>query len=499
MPPLTSLLDALRTDARAVGGRAPESVNVSHIAYDSREVRPGSLFVAVPGHVTDGHRFLGAAIGAGAVACIVERPEAVANPEETCVIAVNDARRALAIVSAAFHDWPGHRLTMVGVTGTNGKTTTTTLIESMLAAAGRVPGLIGTIHVKIGGEVRDARNTTPESLDLQQILGEMVTHGHDCVSMEVSSHALALERVTGCDFAVAVFTNLTQDHLDFHVTMDAYKAAKQKLFTGLRSTAWAVVNADDPHSADMAAASHARVMRYGVDTASAEVRAVDVRHEANGTRFHLVTPAGEADVSMRLCGRFNVYNALAAAAAALALDVPLATVAAALETVPPVRGRFETVDAGQPFRVIIDYAHTPDGLENIVRAARAITTGRVITVFGCGGDRDRTKRPKMGGIAAALSDTTVITSDNPRSEEPAAIIDEIVAGMPETGDRHVIVDRRAAIEAALAMARAGDCVIIAGKGHETYQIVKEQTLHFDDAEVAREALRKAVPQIGKEV
>jgi UDP-N-acetylmuramoyl-L-alanyl-D-glutamate--2,6-diaminopimelate ligase len=445
------------------------------------------MFFAIPGYATDGHRYLAAACDAGAVACVVERFDEAPARDDCAFICVPNARRALALCSAAFYDWPGHALTMVGVTGTNGKTTTTFLVEAILREAGRHPGLIGTIQVKLGDEVRDARNTTPESLDLQALLAEMRGRGLDSVAMEVSSHALVLERVGGVRFDVAVFTNLTQDHLDFHGDMPSYLAAKQLLFSGLAPSAWAVINADDEAGAEMARVTEASILTYGID-GEADVRAIDVRHAANGTRLHLVTPRGEADLQLGLAGRFNVYNALAGCGAALALGVPLADVVRALERVPPVRGRFETVHEGQAFGVIVDYAHTPDGLENILRSAREITPGRLLVVFGCGGDRDRTKRPKMGALASALADVAFVTSDNPRSEDPQAILDDIVAGMgPE---RRVIADRREAIEAALAAAAPGDSVVIAGKGHETYQILKNETIHFDDVEVARGWLRR---------
>ena len=488
MLPLSSILAALPTNPHCTRGPAPQNVPIHSIAYDSRRVGPGSLFVAIPGLQTDGHRYLAAACDAGAAACLVERPDEAPARDDVTVVAVDNARRALALASAAFHGWPGHHLTLVGVTGTNGKTTTTYLVEAMLTAAGRIPGLIGTIQVRIGGETREAKNTTPESLDLQQILAEMVEKGHDSVAMEVSSHALDLERVCGCRFAVGVFTNLTQDHLDFHGDMAGYLAAKQRLFRELEASAAAVINTDDPHGADMAAVTPARVISYGIE-GDAEVRATHVRHGDDGTRFHLSTPVGETDVTMRLAGRFNVYNALAAVGTALALGLPLDIITRTLAEIAPVRGRFETVCEGQPFRVVVDYAHTPDGLENILQSARAITEGRVLAVFGCGGDRDRTKRPRMGAIAQRLAHLAYVTSDNPRSEEPQAIIDDIVAGMDGPTPPVILADRRAAIEAALLAARPGDCVVIAGKGHETYQIIKNQTLHFDDAEVAREMLR----------
>lgn len=485
-PTLLDLLAPIKDDIRATRGPDPHDVNVTGIAYDSRRVKPGSVFVAVPGFQTDGHRFIGPALGAGATACLVERFDEAPARDDVTLVCVGNARRALALCSAGMFNWPGHALDMIGVTGTNGKTTTTFLVEAMLAGAGRKPGLIGTIQTKIGGEVRDAKNTTPESLDLQQLLAEMRDKGHDSVVMEVSSHALVLDRVAGCRFAVGIFTNLTQDHLDFHGDMQHYLEAKQLLFKSLDTAAWAIINADDPYGEKMREVTSALVFTYGID-AAADIRASDLKYDGNGTQFRLTTPHGFADVKMQLSGRFNVYNALAACGAALALGIPLERIVHTLERVPPVRGRFETVREGQPFSVVVDYAHTPDGLENILRAAREITRGRLIAVFGCGGDRDKTKRPKMGAIVSELADVAYVTSDNPRTEDPQAILNDIVAGMP--GTPTVIADRRAAIEAAISAAQPDDCVVIAGKGHETYQILKDKTIHFDDVEVAREILQ----------
>lgn len=488
-PPLIELLDPIRDDIRATRGPDPRQVNISGIAYDSRRVAPGMVFVAVPGFETDGHRFIEPALGAGAAACVLERLEAAPARDDIPLICVGNARRALALCSARLYDWPGRTLTLVGVTGTNGKTSTSFLVEAVLRAAGRKPALIGTIETHIGGETRDARNTTPESLDLQQLLAEMRDAGHDSVSMEVSSHALVLDRVAGCRFAVAVFTNLTQDHLDFHGNMDTYHAAKRLLFSGLDPDSWAIINADDPHGAAMRSATKAQVLTYGIE-AECDVRASDIHHGEEGTRFELITPNGATLVQMRLAGRFNVYNALAASAVGLAQGIPLDLIGRALNAAQSVRGRFETVHAGQPFRVIVDYAHTPDGLDNVLRSARAITVGRVIVVFGCGGDRDRTKRPLMGSISRALADLVYVTSDNPRTEDAHAILRDIVNGIADREGVAVIADRREAIEAALSVARPDDCVVVAGKGHETYQIVGRETILFDDVEVCRDVLRR---------
>ena len=499
MTSLSHLLAPLREQVIAVQGPVDESAPIMGITGDSRRVVPGGLFVAVEGFRTDGHRYLAQALEKGATVLVVQRLDEarqVCGERPVSIVQVRDSRRALALCSAAFFGFPAHALSMVGVTGTNGKTTTTVLVESILKAHGRSPGLIGTMYTRVGGVERPAANTTPESVDLQALLAEMRDVGHDSVVMEVSSHGLALDRVLGCAFDVAVFTNLTQDHLDFHGDMESYFQAKLGLFASLGrsvgtiSTPVAVLNADDPWTPRIPAvlAPGVRMLTYGTSQ-DADIRAVDVEHRPQGVAFELKTPAGCVAMQLQLSGQFNVYNALAAAGAALALEVPLAVVAEALQEAPPVRGRFEAVRAGQDFLVVVDYAHTPDGLENVLRAAREITRGRVIVVFGCGGDRDRTKRPLMGALAAALADVAIVTSDNPRSEEPAAILRDITTGWPGSASAPIVVeDRREAIACALREARSGDAVVIAGKGHETYQIVGNRTLAFDDVEVARELL-----------
>lgn len=496
---LSQVLEPLRAQVDVVQGPPLESVPIAGITGDSRKVVPGGVFVAVEGFRTDGHRYLPQALEKGASALVVQRLD---EAREVCagrpvsLVQVSDSRRALALCSAAFFGFPGQALAMVGVTGTNGKTTTTILVESILRAHGRSPALVGTMYTRIGGVERVAANTTPESVDLQALLAEMRDVGHDSVVMEVSSHGLALDRVLGCSFDVAVFTNLTQDHLDFHGDMEAYFQAKLALFASLgRSStkpdsACAVLNADDPWAPRIPSvlAPGVRVLTYGTSRA-ADIRATAIEHHPRGVAFHLHTPAGRVELQLQLSGQFNVYNAMAAVGAALALGVPLSVVAGALQQERPVRGRFEAVRAGQDFTVVVDYAHTPDGLENVLRAAREIARGRVILVFGCGGDRDRTKRPLMGAIAASLAHRSIVTSDNPRGEEPAAIMREIVGGWPPDGSPpSVVEDRREAIARALGEARPGDLVVIAGKGHETYQILGDRTIPFDDAEVARQLL-----------
>ncbi|MCL6549356.1 MAG: UDP-N-acetylmuramoyl-L-alanyl-D-glutamate--2,6-diaminopimelate ligase, partial [Alicyclobacillus sp.] len=413
-------------------------------------------------------------------------------------LVVPDTRHASAVVADRFYGHPSHRLRMIGVTGTNGKTTVTHLIERVLLDAGLQTGLIGTVGARVNGRPLDLPTTTPttpEAVDLQAMLAAMVEQGASHCVMEVSSEALELQRVAGTRYQVAVFTNLTQDHLDFHGTMENYRAAKGKLFSRLgnaygddaRSTICGVVNVDDENAAYFRAQTAAECVGYGFSEA-ADVRAVDVRLGPDGARFRAVTFAGEADVSLRLAGRFNVSNALAAIAAGLVEGVSLSAIAQALERVPSVPGRLERVDAGQPFAVLVDYAHTPDSLQKALETVREWAEGRIVTVGGGGGDRDRGKRPQMAAVAVQLSDMAIFTSDNPRTEDPDRILDDMEAGVAGSPKYERIRDRREAIARAIALAEPGDVVLIAGKGHETYQIVGRVKHPFDDREVAREAI-----------
>lgn len=475
---------------------SPE-VQFTGVAYDSRRTRPGHLFVAIRGFKDDGHRYLEEALQNGAVALLVEEPLPVPIPPAIPVLRVASARQALADVACRLHQHPSRRLRVIGVTGTNGKTTTTHLIRAILMERGDRVGLVGTVHNYIGDDVLPVEHTTPESVDLQDYFSRMVAAGSRYAVMEVSSHALTLHRVRGVEFDIGVFTNLTQDHLDFHRDMTEYREAKGLLFAGLGANATkegpraAVLNADDPASRRYRELSRVPVLTYGLGP-GADVRAREVSVRPGGAAFTLVTPQGEVPLRLALTGRFNVYNALAAATVALVEGVDLATVQRALERTRRVAGRLEAVDAGQPFGVFVDYAHTPDGLENVLRSVREFTPGRVIVVFGCGGDRDPGKRPKMGRIAGELADYVVVTSDNPRTEEPEAIIDQIVQGLQGTravqGGYEREPDRARAITRALEMAQPADVVLIAGKGHETYQIFKDRTIPFDDREVARRVL-----------
>lgn len=463
---------------------------VRGIAYDSRKVEPGYVFVAIEGFRTDGHLFAGEALEKGAAALVVSKPVAV--PGEVPLVRVPDTRLALALLAARFYGYPGHRLKLTGVTGTNGKTTTTYLLRAVYRRAGARVGLIGTVANWIGERKIPVTHTTPESLDLQKILAEMAGAGVDTVVMEVSSHALALKRVAGCRFDTAVFTNLTQDHLDFHKDMQDYLGAKKILFEEAERVA--VINGDDPAAPELRKACRGgvRVVTYGIRE-KADVTAEKIDVHRKGTSFLARTPWGEAALNLKLTGSFNVYNSLAALAAGGAAGIPLAAMAAALEEVAGVPGRFELVDRGQDFTVVVDYAHTPDGLENLLRTARQICTGRLVAVFGCGGDRDRTKRPLMGEIAARGSDLPVVTSDNPRTEDPLKIIADIEEGVRKVrrpGDYVVLPDRRQAIRYAIGSASAGDVVVIAGKGHEDYQIIGTEKFPFDDREEAARALEE---------
>ncbi len=481
------------TEVLACGGGNKNEI--TDIIYDSREAKPGSLFVAVPGFKVDGHKFITDALKRGASAVLIQ-DEAYRSEDYPWVL-VADTRKAMADLSSAFYGFPSREMNVIGVTGTNGKTTTTNLIRTILADAGEKVGLIGTIHNRIGEEIIPVHHTTPEAPDLQKLFREMLDRGVRYVVMEVSSHALDLHRVRGTEFDVAVFTNLTQDHLDFHGTMEKYLEAKGKLFSGLGVKAWkerrkfAIINQDDPQAGFLMEMSRTPVITYGVKT-PADVVAEEVKVSARGVSFMLRYTDQRLPVQLNLTGVFNVYNSLAAIAVGLVEGIPIAQIISSLEKISGIPGRFETVDEGQNFTVIVDYSHTPDSLENCLRTAREFAEGRIITVFGCGGDRDKTKRPIMGEVAARLSDLCIITSDNPRTEDPQAIIDDIVPGIlkvVKAGEFLEIPDRREAIYRAIAEAQEKDIIIIAGKGHEDYQIIGKEVFPFDDRLVAREALR----------
>jgi UDP-N-acetylmuramoyl-L-alanyl-D-glutamate--2,6-diaminopimelate ligase len=490
------LLAALRGHVEILEQRGDVSCPVRAITEDSRAVTGGSLFVAVKGERVDGHGFVEQVIKAGAVAVVAQR--AVASGSLPFV-QVTDSRKALGLLGSRFHGDPSARLKMIGVTGTNGKTTTTYLCKALLEGIGRQVGLIGTVGYQIGQEMLPASHTTPGALDLQALLAKMVESGLTAAVMEVSSHALALDRTSGCEYDVAVFTNLTQDHLDFHHTMEEYFETKLRLFTGLtggRKTGKRVlVNVDDPRGAMIRAASPVPVWSYAIQN-QADLKAEGVRLSLTGTTFTAATPSGSFTVESRLVGEHNVYNLLGAIGVALHDGATTDQICEATAHITHVPGRFERVSSGQDFTVVVDYAHTEDALLRLLRAAQALKTDRIITVFGCGGDRDRGKRPKMGRVAVEYSDVVILTSDNPRTEDPLAILYEVEVGVRDALARrhhvqyHLVPDRREAIGAAIREARRGDMVLIAGKGHEDYQIIGAKKFHFDDREVAREAIQQ---------
>jgi UDP-N-acetylmuramoyl-L-alanyl-D-glutamate--2,6-diaminopimelate ligase len=485
-------LRAITTDATAAEG-ARESP-VSAIVYDSRRAIAGSIFVALRGLKADGAEFVTQASERGAAAVVAEtpRPDGIAAPW----IAVSDARLALALLADRFYEHPSRELRVVGVTGTNGKTTTAYLLASMLDAAGLKAGLLGTVTYRIGNEEREAARTTPEASDVQQLLREMIRQGCRAAVMEVSSHALALKRVDGMHFTAGIFTNLTRDHLDFHDDMETYFIAKRRLFELLPDDAPGVINIDDPRGASLVEVCR-RPVTFAI-TKEADVTPGPLEVTLRGLTFDVRTPRGTVQLQSTLVGRPNAYNILAAAATAMAMDLPLEAIAEGVRSLPGVPGRFEVVSApDEDVTVVIDYAHTDDALRNLLETARPLAPKRLVTVFGCGGDRDRTKRPLMGMVAERLSDVVVITSDNPRTEDPQRIIDEIKRGVPaasqSTGrapDIRTVVDRREAIEQAVELSEPGDVVLIAGKGHEKYQQIGDRVLPFDDGEVARAALAR---------
>ena len=461
------------------------------VRYNSRDVKARDLFVAIPGLTHDGHAYVAAAARSGATAAVVECfvPE-VDLPQ----VRVPDARRALAILAGEETGNPSREMVIAGVTGTNGKTTTTHLIRAVFEQAGHRTGFIGTVGYEFEGHHEPAPHTTPEAPDLMRMLRAWRARGAAAVAMEVSSHALALERTYGVAFDVGVFTNLTQDHLDFHGTLESYREAKARLFRaeerGDRTKRFSgAVNVDDPAGLWIQARADCPIVGFGMG-ARADIRAEDVRSRSDGTDFRIRERNQTTMVSLRLRGAFNAMNALAAFAAGRALEIPTGTIVAGLERVASVPGRLEPVDEGQPFQVLVDYAHTPDALSRALEAVREFRPKRLLCVFGCGGDRDRGKRPLMGAAAARLADQVILTSDNPRSEDPAAILREIEAGVRGASNVRTIADRALAIAAAIDVAAAGDALLIAGKGHETYQIIGARTLPFDDREVARAALRR---------
>ena len=506
-------LSELLVGAGAVELPAGPDVGISSVVYGSRQAAAGSLFVAIRGEATDGNRFVFDAIARGACAIVSELPappdpawDAVLSPVGSAAaldrppaipdgvvwIRVADARKALATIGANFFGRPADKLELVGITGTNGKTTTSFLVDSIVRAAGRNSGLFGTIAYRTPLVTRPATTTTPESLDLQGFLAEVARAGGTHAVLEASSHALALDRVWGCRFAAAVFTNLTRDHLDFHRDFEDYFAAKRRLFegTGAGAPAVGIINLDDEYGRRLTGLAK-KTLSYGL-ASGAQVTTKKFALGFSGLEFLAETPAGKVEVRSRLVGRINVYNLLAAIATAVALGLPREAIEAGIRQLESVPGRFERIDVGQPFLLVVDYAHTDDALQNLLATARELhPTGRVITLFGCGGDRDRSKRPLMGEAAGRGSDVVVLSSDNPRSEDPLKIINDALVGLQRTPAKALVEpDRERAIEMALDQARPGDIVLLAGKGHETTQVLKDRVLEFDDREVARALLRR---------
>jgi len=469
---------------------ADSGVEISSLAYDSRRVQPETLFFAIQGEKADGHDFIPEALKRGAAAIASERQAPVELMSRW--VRVAKIREALSAAARTFYRHPDSRLRLIGITGTNGKTTTAFLAESVLRRAGIPAGLFGTIEHRLGSRTIPAMNTTPESLDLLSYFAQLVDEGAQAAVLEVSSHALAQERVWGFRFAVAVFTNLTRDHLDYHVDFEHYFAAKRRLFEGLGAPPpeWAVINLDDPWGAKLLELPYLNRLTYGMNS-EAQVKPKRMDPKPTGLEGVLVTPAGEVKISSALVGRANLANILAATAAGVALGVPKEQIEEGVAHLKAVPGRFEAIDEGQPFLVIVDYAHTDDALRNVLRTSRELTRRRLLVVFGCGGERDRTKRPLMGEAAGSLSDYVVLTSDNPRGEDPLRIMTDALVGLQKTAAPYIAeVDREVAIRKALVEARRGDVVVLAGKGHETYQVLKDRTIPFDDREISRRMLRE---------
>ncbi len=485
MGPAMKLRDLIRGIPVNCSGNC--DIDVKGLKYDSRFVTPGDMFVALRGMKTDGHMYISDAVRSGAVAILAERGEA---PEDIVMVKVPNSRKALALVSDRFYGRPSRDLSIVGITGTNGKTTVSYLVRSIFEAAGIQTGLIGTVEYRIGDKVAPASRTTPEAPEIQKYFRDMADAGQRAVVMEVSSHALVLDRTYGIDFDIAVFTNLTQDHLDFHRTREEYMRAKLILFQNLSSNAKAIVNADDPVSSVIAEETKAEVITYGFSR-NADIRVEEFAVNPQGTEMIVMYRGSSRPLRVNLGGRFNISNALAAVGTGIAKGIGWDAIWEGIVSVKSVPGRFERVDVGQPFMVIVDYAHTPDALERLLLSARDLGRGKLTLVFGCGGDRDRGKRPVMGRIAAELSDLAIITSDNPRSEDPNDIISQILSGV-RGGNYAVMPERHEAIGYALSQAGLGDTVVIAGKGHENYQIIGNRRYDFDDREVAREFLRSMV-------
>ena len=462
-------------------------VDINNIVIDSRKVEKGDIFICIGGLRMDGHNYIDGAIEAGASAVLVQKD--VALNGDVAVIKVENTRAVMSIMAGNLYNWPSRNYKLVGFTGTNGKTSSTYFLEAILDEIGHKSGIIGTVSTRVGAEpvkTKFATSTTPDPVELQQIFGEMADAKVDEVVMEVTSHALELKKVEGLEFAVSVFTNLTQDHLDLHGSMENYKLAKADLF---KMSDVSVINIDSEYGAFMADCAKGEVITYSIEKPS-DLQAINVKYTSQGISFDIMH-GEKVHFDIPVPGRFTVYNALGVIGAAIGLKIPMEAIQKALGNLKGVPGRIQSIPNDKGIGVYVDYSHTPDSLENIITSVREFTTGKIITIFGCGGDRDRTKRPIMGDISARLGDFTVITSDNPRTEDPQAIVDEVETGVEPVTDKYIkLTDRREAIYYAINMAKAGDSVIIAGKGHESYQIFPDRTIHFDDAEEAADALAK---------
>ncbi|MCQ4727219.1 UDP-N-acetylmuramoyl-L-alanyl-D-glutamate--2,6-diaminopimelate ligase [Anaerotignum faecicola] len=475
---LTAIMEGIKMNS--IKGNINTEIN--KIVYDSRKVQKGDVFVCISGFKTDGHNYVPMAVEKGACAVVAEREIDV--PEYITLLTVENTRASLAKMGANYYENPSRKMNIIGVTGTNGKTSTTYIIKNILDKLDRKVGIIGTIENRIGDKVLHTERTTPESLELQALLAQMVDEGVTDVVMEVSSHALDLHRVDCCEYNVAIFTNLTQDHLDYHKTMENYKIAKGKL---LERTDKCVINIDDNFGEYMKSVSKGSVITIGIEN-EADLKAENIRIDADGVYFRLDYKNKEYPIHLNIPGKFSIYNALGCIGACLFMGIDMDTIIDGISSIKGVKGRFQTIKGPFGANAIVDYAHTPDSLENILNTAREFVAGRIITVFGCGGDRDRTKRPIMGEIGGRLSDLCIITSDNPRSEDPERILDDIEEGIKRTSCEYKReADRRKAIFEAVNSANKGDLIIVAGKGHEDYQIFPDRTIHFDDAEVVREA------------
>ena len=454
---------------------------IGFIACNSSRVTKESVFVCIEGTVTDGHKFAEDAYNKGAAAIVCSRDIGYENQ-----IIVENTRKAYAVLCAKLFDSPAEKLKLIGITGTNGKTTVTYLLKHILEQNGKKTGLIGTICNMIGDKEYPTENTTPDAYELQRLLAQMVKEGCEYAVMEVSSHALEQERVTGCRFLAGVFTNLSQDHLDYHKTMESYKEAKKKLF---EMSEISVVNIDDPCASDMTEGTSGKVVTYSINSDYSDYTAKNIKLRPDKVVFEMLGFGVIARIKLHIPGQFSVYNAMAAASAALAIGIPFTEVTAALSDARGVKGRVEVVKTDRDFTILIDYAHTPDGLVNVLNTMRAVSDGRIVVLFGCGGDRDKTKRPLMGKVCAEIADLCIVTSDNPRSENPTEIISDILEGMKGCKTKKKVIENRYdAIKYAIENARSGDIIILAGKGHETYQILNEGTIHFDEREVVREIL-----------